>query len=94
MLSLSGRGSGAPVELKAKPADTNKTSAEKRMVHERDLCNIIFDADRRMHDEIIEDMESDGFLANNFERAREETSFGGVDRELERFEEQLDWATT
>ncbi|CAM9106328.1 unnamed protein product, partial [Laminaria digitata] len=87
------RGWSTPVDLKAKAADTNKPSAANRVVHERDLCNIIFAADRRMHEEIVEDMGIDGFLANDIEREREKTPAGGVDRESERFEEQLEWAT-
>ena len=45
-----------------------------------------------MHREIVEDMESDGFLVL-IQNEGEESTYGGVDGEWERFQEQVEWAT-
>lgn len=49
-------------------------------------------ADRRVHREIVEDMGSNGFSTTLVSEG-EESPDGTVDRESERFQEQVEWAT-
>lgn len=46
-----------------------------------------------MHREIVENMESDGFLAPIEKQGQENALNEDVDGESERFEEQVEWAT-